>query len=62
MIAVLGLVLTLVLIRSSDSRAHVELGDKDAGQASTPPARAQDERRTAGLATPQPGRRVEGRP
>jgi hypothetical protein len=26
MIAALGLVLTLVLIRSSDSRAHVELG------------------------------------
>lgn len=26
MIAALGLVLTLVLIRSDDSRAHVELG------------------------------------
>ena len=26
-IALLGLVLTLVLIRTSDSRAHIELGD-----------------------------------
>jgi hypothetical protein len=29
LIAVIGLVLTLVLIRSSDSRAHVELSKKD---------------------------------
>ena len=29
-IAVLGLVATLVLIRGSDSRAHVELGDRPA--------------------------------
>jgi hypothetical protein len=30
-IAALGLVLTLVLIRSRDSRAHVELGSSPAG-------------------------------
>ena len=29
LIAVIGLVLTLVLIRSSDSRAHVELSKKE---------------------------------
>ena len=32
MIAALGLVLTLVLIRSRDSRAHVELGSAPAGE------------------------------
>jgi hypothetical protein len=45
-IAVLGLVLTLVLIRSRDSRAHVELGSapaseppaKDAARESAPPS------------------------
>jgi hypothetical protein len=31
-IAVLGLVLTLVLIRSRDSRAHVELGSVPVGE------------------------------
>jgi EmrB/QacA subfamily drug resistance transporter len=35
-IALLGLVLTLVLIRSSDSRAHVALGSEAAGEATAP--------------------------
>ena len=34
-IALLGLVATLVLIRGSDSRAHVELGGATAGAADT---------------------------
>ena len=37
-IAALGLVLTLVLIRGSDSRAHVELGAEEAQGAAGQPA------------------------